>query len=171
MFALKSNNYKYWKTIIDSKECESCSDNHGKIYSIKEVPNPSPPLHLFCRCIIEKLNALYAGTATNNGYDGADMWLKEYGILPEYYLTLSQAEALGYKFKKGNLGDVAPGYMLMKGVYGNYNGHLPDEIGRIWYEADINYVYGYRGDERILFSNDGLIFVTYDHYETFTEII
>ncbi|MBD9010701.1 MAG: hypothetical protein EGR16_10275 [Clostridiales bacterium] len=48
--------------------------------------------------------------------------------------------------------------------------HLPAVPNRIWYEADINYEFGYRGTERILFSNDGLIFVTYDHYATFIEI-
>ena len=41
---------------------------------------------------------------------------------------------------------------------------------RTWYEADINYIPGFRSTDRILFSNDGLIFVTYDHYETFFEI-
>lgn len=171
MFALKSKNYKYWKTNIDSKECENCKDNNGKIYLKNEFPNPSPPLHFFCRCKIKLLNALHAGTATNKGVDGADMWLTMYGILPDYYLTLSEAKALGYDSKKGNLGDIAPGCMITKGVYRNDDGHLPDETGRIWYEADINYVYGYRGAERILFSNDGLIFVTYDHYLNFTEII
>ena len=43
--------------------------------------------------------------------------------------------------------------------------------GRIWFEADINYIVGRRGTERILYSNDGLIFVTRDHYHTFTEIV
>ena len=42
---------------------------------------------------------------------------------------------------------------------------------RIWYEADINYKSGYRDSKRILWSNDGLIFVTYDHYRTYCEII
>lgn len=42
--------------------------------------------------------------------------------------------------------------------------------GRIWYEADINYYEGRRNKHRILFPNDGLIFVTYDHYLTFYEI-
>ena len=51
------------------------------------------------------------------------------------------------------------------------NGHLPFKLGRSWCEADINYTYGFRGVERILFSNDGLIFVTHDHYLTFCEII
>ena len=37
--------------------------------------------------------------------------------------------------------------------------------------TDINYTGGYRNKQRIVFSSDGLIFVTYDHYETFIEII
>ena len=57
------------------------------------------------------------------------------------------------------------------GEYKNYNGHLPVAEGRIWQEADINYTDGKRNDCRILWSNDGLIFVTYDHYLTFIEII
>ena len=44
------------------------------------------------------------------------------------------------------------------------------KAGRVWYEADINYTGGYRNTHRILYSNDGLIFVTYNHYETFYEV-
>jgi hypothetical protein len=61
--------------------------------------------------------------------------------------------------------------MIFGGIYENRNRHLPFVPGRIWYEADINYIGGLRGLERILFSNDGLIFVTYDHYLTFYEIV
>ena len=61
--------------------------------------------------------------------------------------------------------------MLTKGVYKNRDQRLPDVPGRIWYEADINYSFGYRNGERILYSNDGLIFATYDHYATFVEIV
>ncbi|MBQ7902502.1 MAG: hypothetical protein IJ362_02105, partial [Oscillospiraceae bacterium] len=49
--------------------------------------------------------------------------------------------------------------------------HLPSDDGRVWYEADLSFKNDYRGSDRIVFSNDGLIFVTYDHYKTFTEII
>ena len=42
--------------------------------------------------------------------------------------------------------------------------------GRIWYEVDINYTGGYRNGQRLIYSNDGLIFVTYDHYNKFYEI-
>ncbi len=52
----------------------------------------------------------------------------------------------------------------------NDDGVLPQKNNRIWYEADINYTGGYRNTQRIVFSNDGLVFVTYDHYKTFIEI-
>jgi len=48
--------------------------------------------------------------------------------------------------------------------------YLIHTAGRIWYEADLNYIHGKRNGQRIVFSNDGLIFVTYDHYKTFYEI-
>ena len=56
-------------------------------------------------------------------------------------------------------------------IYRNKDGKLPSADGRIWYEADINYTSGKRNEQRILYSDDGLIFVTYDHYKTFYEII
>ena len=93
------------------------------------------------------------------------------GVLPAYYITETDAKKAGYISYLGNLSDVAPGQMLTKGIYSNRNGHLPDAPDRIWYEADINYETGYRGDGRVLFSNDGLIFVTYDHYKTFVEVV
>lgn len=132
--------------------------------------SPVPPLHPNCRCITERLRAFLAGTATNNGMNGADFYLKNYGKLPNYYITGKMAKSLGYKARLGNLSKVAPNKMLFKGIYQNNNRHLPTAPNRIWYEADINYKSGYRGSERILFSNDGLIFVTYDHYATFAEI-
>lgn len=86
-------------------------------------------------------------------------------------MAKKEAESKGWKSYLGNLDIIAPGMMITKGIYENRNGHLPLVPGRIWYEADINYTGGYRELERILFSNDGLIFVTYDHYLTFYEIV
>ena len=60
---------------------------------------------------------------------------------------------------------------IINGIYNNSNGHLPHAYGRIWYEADINYRTGKRNSQRIVWSNDGLVFVTYDHYETFYEVV
>ena len=56
-------------------------------------------------------------------------------------------------------------------MFYNDKGKLPEKNGRIWYEADINYLKGKRNSERIVYSNDGLIFVSYDHYKTFIEIV
>lgn len=145
-----SSRWKEWKAVIDLKTCLNCRRTNGKIYSINETVHPPPPLHPNCRCVIEKLRTLLAGTATDDGINGADWHLKFRGELPDYYITKKLAETLGYKSYLGNLSEVAP--------------------NRIWYEADINYEFGYRGTERILFSNDGLIFVTYNHYTTFIEI-
>ena len=49
-------------------------------------------------------------------------------------------------------------------------GVLPDAPGRIWFEADLNYHSGKRNGHRVLWSNDGLMFVTYNHYESFIEV-
>ena len=96
--------------------------------------------------------------------------MKKYGEIPADYITKSFAKQLGWRNKKGNLANVAPGKSIFGGIYHNKNGKLPSAPGRVWYEADINYSGGYRNDERVLFSNDGLMFVTYDHYYTFIEI-
>lgn len=165
-----STSWKMWKTRGDFRTCLTCRKNNGIIYDIDEIPNPSPPAHPNCRCIIERLKTIIPGLATKDGLNGADWYLKFYGKLPDYYITSEEAESRGWKSKKGNLGLKCPGKMLFGGIHHNKNRHLPDVPGRIWYEADINYESGFRGTERILFSNDGLIFVTYDHYQTFFEI-
>ena len=170
METTESKKWKMWKTILDLKICYDCREKHGKIYEIKEKVIPPPPLHRFCRCQIVKLRAILAGNATKLGVMGADWWIKYYGKLPDYYVNREEAKTLGWRRKKNNFGEVLPGKMLFGGEYFNDNGKLPQKSGRKWYEADINYETGKRNKSRILFSDDGLIFVTYDHYETFCEI-
>ena len=80
------------------------------------------------------------------------------------------AEDAGWVNWQGNLDDVLPGKVIGGNVYQNREEKLPEANGRVWYEADINYNGGYRNGERILYSNDGLVFVTYDHYKTFYEV-
>ncbi|MBQ8288133.1 MAG: ribonuclease [Clostridia bacterium] len=111
-----------------------------------------------------------AGYATDLGQDGADVYLIQFGILPTYYVTKASARRAGWQSFRGNLDDVLPGKMIGGDIYQNREGKLPSGPGRIWYEADINYDGGFRNLQRILYSNDGLIFVSYDHYQTFYEI-
>ena len=88
----------------------------------------------------------------------------------ENYVTKDIAKANGYRRKKNNLADVLPGYMIGGDEFLNNQAKLPLAPGRTWYEADIDYTYGKRNLKRVLYSNDGLVFVTEDHYQTFYEI-
>ena len=168
---MNSTTWKNWITQMDFKSCLPCRKNHGKIYEAGKPMSPAPPAHPNCRCQILPLSAILAGTATKKGLSGADWYLSHFGFLPDYYISLENANQMGYDPKKNFLSSVIPDKTLFKGIYKNKNGHLPEKPGRIWYEADINYTGGKRGTNRILFSNDELIFVTYDHYHTFVEII
>ena len=166
----ESTDYRNWMSELDEKTCALCLTKHGKIYSFDDIPEEEPPLHPNCRCWLDSMAAAMAGTATQDGMDGADVSIMDTGILPENYITKREAIELGWISLIGNLGKVAPGKMIGGGRYFNRNGHLPQAPGRIWYEADINYNGGYRNLHRLLYSNDGLVFVTYDHYFTFIQI-
>ncbi len=165
-----STKWKHWISQIDLKTCESCRKMHGKIYSVGATALPSPPLHLFCRCAIKLMKAMTAGTCSQLGKDGADWRISTEGELPENYITKEELTILGWK--RGKSPDqYAPGRIVTGGEYANYNEHLPAAPGRICFEADLNYTTGKRNGHRILWSNDGLMFVTYNHYETFIEVI
>ena len=98
------------------------------------------------------------------------IYLTFFEQLPGNYLTKKEAQALGWESRKGNLWDVADGCSIGGDRFGNYEGLLPDAKGRKWTECDIDFDGSYRGAERIVFSNDGLIYYTGDHYESFDEI-
>lgn len=95
------------------------------------------------------------------------LYLFVFRELPPNFLTKDEAYDLGWNASKGNLWQVAYGLCIGGDRFGNREGRLPDTYDRKWFEADVNYEGGYRGSERVVFSNDGLIYVTYDHYETF----
>ena len=104
------------------------------------------------------------------GKNGADYWMKYYAALPDCYITEEELKNLGWRRGKAPA-KFAPGKMVTMGLYQNRNKHLPQIPGRIWFEADLNYYSGRRNGHRLLWSNDGLLFVTYDHYETFLEVV
>ena len=96
-------------------------------------------------------------------------YLKEHGELPEYYITKSEAKSLGWIPSKGNLCEVAPGRAIGGDIWTNRQKTLPTKSGRRYFEADLNYHCGNRNADRVVFSNDGLVFVTFDHYRSFEE--
>ena len=97
------------------------------------------------------------------------LYIHTYGHLPDNYITKKEANELGWP-EEGNLGTVAPGKSIGGDYFGNYEGLLPKKKGRKYYECDIDFKGKSRGAKRIIFSNDGLIFYTNDHYESFEQL-
>ena len=95
-------------------------------------------------------------------------YLHTYGHLPDNYMTKSEAEDAGWVSSQGNLWDVSYGSSIGGDRYGNYDGQLPK--GERYYEADVNYDGGYRGSERIVYTDDGDVWYTDDHYESFEKL-
>ncbi len=166
----KSTKWKRWYASITPQTCKPCLNKNGTLFNEEHPLDETPPLHEHCRCYLDAAMAITAGTATIDGFCGADYFLKIYGRLPENYLSKTEAEAKGWNNKKGNLHELAPNSSIGGMLYRNTNNKLPNKPFRIWYEADINYLGGFRNKQRILYSNDGLLFITYDHYKTFYEI-
>ena len=95
-------------------------------------------------------------------------YLHTYGHLPDNYITKAEAEDAGWNSYEGNLWDVAYGMSIGGDRFGNYEGQLPK--GERYYEADVNYEGGYRGGERIIYTDDGDVWYTADHYESFEKL-
>lgn len=96
-------------------------------------------------------------------------YIQAQGKLPDYYITKRQANKLGWT--GGSLEAYAPGKLIGGDRFGNYEGLLPQKAGRVWTECDIDtWGKGSRGAKRIVFSSDGLIYYTDDHYASFDKV-
>lgn len=105
------------------------------------------------------------GTYTSK--EDVALYIHTYKHLPSNFITKNEAKELGWDSSKGNLGKVAPGKSIGGDKFGNREGLLPKKSGRQYYECDIDSNGSYRNSKRIIFSNDGLIYYTEDHYESF----
>ena len=101
--------------------------------------------------------------------DDVALYIHTYGKLPSNFITKSKAQSLGWS--GGSVEDYAPGKAIGGDRFGNYEGLLPEKSGRTYYECDIDTNgKSSRGAKRIIYSNDGLIYYTADHYESFTQL-
>lgn len=97
-------------------------------------------------------------------------YIFKYKKLPNNFIKKKEAFKLGWKPSKGNLWKVTDKKSIGGDEFKNRERLLPIKKGRKYYECDIDYRGGRRGAKRIVFSNDGLIFYTNDHYKSFKEI-
>lgn len=106
----------------------------------------------------------FDGTYTKK--DDVALYIHTYGCLPQNFISKKDAQALGWE--GGSLEPYAPGMCIGGSYFGNYEGLLPEKKGRKYTECDIDTLgKKSRGAKRIVFSNDGLIYYTDDHYESF----
>lgn len=99
--------------------------------------------------------------------DEVALYIHTYNKLPSNYVTKNDAKKMGWVASKGNLLKVCEGCSIGGDKFTNREGNLPSKQGRQYYECDIDYKGGTRNAKRIVYSNDGLIYYTEDHYNTF----
>ena len=98
------------------------------------------------------------------------LYLHTYGHLPSNYVTKAEAEDAGWKTEGLDLDEACPGKSIGGDRFGNREKRLPNAKGRTWRECDVDSTGGRRGAKRIVYSNDGLIYYTDDHYKNFEQL-
>jgi hypothetical protein len=105
------------------------------------------------------------GTYTSQ--EDVALYIHLYGALPVNFISKADARELGWT--GGSLDPYAPGMCIGGDRFYNYEGLLPYAPDRYWTECDIDTLGAQsRGARRIVFSNDGLVYYTGDHYASFT---
>ena len=157
------NNYKIEKKNPDSSSTEisnSKSDygNKSKSKTKSDWNNDS------------KENQQSSGKSKSNIDDLTEenrviAYVKEHHKLPDYYITKGEARNQGWEASKGNLCDVLPGRAIGGDRFSNREKTLPK--GDSYFEADVNYSCGRRNADRIVFTKNGDVYLTKNHYKTF----
>ncbi|WP_175621702.1 ribonuclease domain-containing protein [Chryseobacterium schmidteae] len=92
-------------------------------------------------------------------------YVKQNHQLPDYYITKNEAKKLGWNPSQGNLCEVLPGKVIGGDYFGNREGKLSKD--EKYFEADVNYNCGNRNSDRIVFTKNGEVYLTKDHYKSF----
>lgn len=126
----------------------------------------------FAEVVVDGDLAMDGDVIVGYGYDylkheEVGLYLHVFRELPPNYVTKGEARDMGWDNSKSNLWEVTGGLSIGGDTFGNREGLLPEARGRQYYECDVNVTSSKRGVERIVFSDDGLIYFTEDHYESF----
>jgi len=152
------------KTIASSSSAQSAAET-----AQAETPAELSPETEASQEMKETGEAVIAENGTYTDRDSVALYISVYGHLPKNFITKNEARDAGWNSSEGNLPEVCPGMSIGGDRFGNYEEALPKKKGRKYFECDINYnpKKGHRGAERIVYSNDGLIYYTKDHYRSF----
>ena len=154
-----------WNDLPSDSEAELPVEPEAEVEAepeLQEGLEPEPE----AEAEIEPEPELLPEDGSYTGKDEVALYLHQYGHLPSNFITKREAEQLGWP--GGDLEPYAPGKCIGGSRFGNYEGRLPEKEGRSYTECDIDTLgKRSRGAKRLVFSNDGLIYYTEDHYETF----
>lgn len=89
----ESKLWKIWRAVITPGTCYYCASMNGRILSVDDPRILDIPVHPNCKCHVEAMTAIAAGTATNAGKDGVDLYVALHGVLPNSYISEAEAEA------------------------------------------------------------------------------
>lgn len=95
--------------------------------------------------------------------------IRQRGKLPDRYVTKAEAQKLGWRPGE-DLCDSARGRSIGGDRFGNRERRLPEKKGRKYFEADLDFACGKRGAKRLVWSDDGLMYTTVDHYDSFQQV-
>lgn len=160
--------YQYHHLGNCEEPCDDCIIKDKCIFN--EIDDEIPPVgengHPNCDCYYTEIEKLKAGSISKYGEFAPDVYLKNNGKLPNYYITKEEAEnKFGWNPRRNTMAGKAPGYMIGGDIYKNRLGILPLRDGRIWFECDVDYIEGSRSTcSRLYYSNDGLMFYS-DHFK------
>lgn len=146
--------YIYNNFIADKNE-NSSVDNRPKYHAPGEFKDTT-------------LKPEYSGKQTIDQLTEEKMviqYVKQNHHLPDYYLTKNEARRQGWNPSKGNLCEVLPGRAIGGDHFSNREKQLPE--GQKYFEADVNYHCGNRNADRIIFTHEGEVYVTKNHYKSF----
>lgn len=107
---------------------------------------------------------------TYTSRDEVALYIHQYGRVPSNFVSKSKARDAGWVASEGNLQDVLPGMSIGGGGWHNDEFTMPGSPDAQWRECDINYNGGFRGPERLVYSDEGLIFYTPDHYVSYARL-
>lgn len=153
----------------DREQVESSSDMISSEESSSDVTSPekSDPSIAPSDSAGLETEAVISEDGEYTTKEDVALYIHLYGHLPSNFVTKKQAQSQGWK--GGSLENYFPGCSIGGDVFGNREGLLPKKDGRKYYECDIDTKGAKsRGAKRIVFSNDGLVYYTDDHYESFT---
>lgn len=99
--------------------------------------------------------------------DDVALYIYTYHKLPQNFITKKEAKKLGWT--GGSLEEYAPGKCIGGDHFGNYEGLLPEDED--YYECDVDTLgKSKRGAKRIIYTDDGKVYYTNDHYESFVQL-